>query len=66
MPGGISGQELASRLQQDKPQLKVVFASGYSAEVAGRQIALQLGENFLQKPFPPDQLLETIRRCLDD
>ncbi|HTV63156.1 MAG TPA: response regulator [Verrucomicrobiae bacterium] len=66
MPGGISGQELASQLQQDKPQLKVVFTSGYSAEVAGRQIELQLGGNFLQKPFPPDQLLETIRRCLDD
>ena len=26
---------------------------------------LQAGENFLQKPFGPDQLLETVRRCLD-
>ncbi|HEV2695940.1 MAG TPA: response regulator, partial [Verrucomicrobiae bacterium] len=64
MPGGMSGQELAHRLQQDKPQLKVIFISGYSPEVAGRQIEDQLGENFLQKPFTPAQLLETIRRIL--
>jgi len=66
MPAGVSGQELASKMQQDKPQLKVIFTSGYSAEIAGQQIEFQLGEEFLQKPFPPDQLLETIRRCLDD
>lgn len=65
MPAGVSGQELASRLQQDKPQLKVVFTSGYSAEMAGRQLELHPGESFLQKPFPPRQLLETIRQCLD-
>jgi two-component system cell cycle sensor histidine kinase/response regulator CckA len=66
MPAGLSGQKLASRLQQDKPQLKVIFTSGYSSEVAGRQVDSQLGENFLQKPFLPDQFLETIRRCLDN
>ena len=66
MPGGISGQELARRLQADRPQLKVIFTSGYSAEIAGKQLQLHHGENFLQKPFASDQLLETVRRCLDD
>ncbi|MGH7992144.1 MAG: response regulator [Limisphaerales bacterium] len=65
MPGGVSGRELARRLQQDKPQLKVIFTSGYSAEIAGRQLQLRSGENFMQKPFSPDQFLETVRRCLD-
>ena len=65
MPAGVSGHELADRLQKDKPQLNVIFTSGYSAEVAVRQIKSQADENFLQKPFPPDQLLETVRRCLD-
>ena len=65
MPAGVSGQELASRLQQDKPQLKVIFTSGYSADMAEHQAEFQLGENFLQKPFPSRQLLQTIRRSLD-
>ncbi len=65
MPGGVSGQQLAQRLQADKPSLAVVFMSGYSAEVAGKEIQLRGGENFLQKPFAPTLLLETVRRCLD-
>jgi two-component system cell cycle sensor histidine kinase/response regulator CckA len=64
MPGGLSGQDLAGRLQQYKPELKVIFTSGYSAatELQGE---LQSGENFLQKPFFPDQLMGIVRRCLD-
>ena len=65
MPGGLSGQELAGRLQQYKPQLKVVFTSGYSATAAELNSELQSGENFLQKPFFPDQLMGIVRRCLD-
>jgi PAS domain S-box-containing protein len=66
MPGGFSGQELAAFLQQSKPELKTIFTSGYSAEVAGRQLELLPGKNFLQKPFLPNQLLETVRQCLDE
>jgi CheY-like chemotaxis protein len=64
MPGGLSGQDLASRLQQYKPELKVIFTSGYSADTE-LQGELQAGENFLQKPFFPDQLMGIVRRCLD-
>ena len=65
MPDGVSGQELARRLRAEKPGLKVVFSSGYSAEIAGRELKLADGENFLQKPFTSDVLLETVRRALD-
>jgi len=65
MPAALSGQELSARLQHQWPKLKVIFVSGYSAEIAGRQIELKSGENFLQKPFALNQLLETIRRSLD-
>jgi PAS domain S-box-containing protein len=65
MPGGVSGQELARRLQQKSPQLKAIFTSGYSAEIAGRELKMREGEHFLQKPFPPEQLLEKLRDCLD-
>jgi CheY-like chemotaxis protein len=65
MPAGISGLELATRLKEDSPTLRVIFTSGYSADIAGRQLHLQEGQNFIQKPSSPRQLLETVRRCLD-
>jgi hypothetical protein len=43
----------------------VILASGYSKEIAGHQLTLKPGEHFLQKPYLPDELLETVRRCLD-
>jgi CheY-like chemotaxis protein len=65
MPAGMSGQQLAMKLREEDPQLKVIFSSGYSADIAGREMELLTGENFLQKPFVPDQLLNTVRHCLD-
>jgi PAS domain S-box-containing protein len=65
MPGGVSGRELAARLQARNPRLQVIFISGYSADVAGREFPMEDGQNFIQKPFPPHRLLETVRRCLD-
>ena len=65
LPGGLGGQELGRRLAVEQPGLKVIFASGYSADIAGRDFQLRPGEAFVQKPFAMDHLLETIRRCLD-
>jgi CheY-like chemotaxis protein len=65
MPGGLSGQELARRLKTDHSLLKVIFTSGYSIGIAGRELKLLDSESFIQKPFTTEQLLETVRRCLD-
>ncbi len=65
MPEGIGGRELAARLREKTPGLRVIFTSGYSADVAGREFPLDEGENFIQKPASPDLLLETVRRSLD-
>ena len=65
MPGGLSGQELARRLQAEQPQLKVIYTSGYSAEIAGREFKMRQGESFIQKPFAPGQLLDVVRESLD-
>ena len=56
---------VARRLRAAKPGLRVVFSSGYSAEIAGRELKLADGENFLQKPFTSDALLEMVRRAID-
>ena len=65
MPGGVDGRELAARLQSQRPELKVIFTSGYSADIAGRELKLKAGQKFIQKPCPPHQLLQMIRDCLD-
>jgi len=64
MPDGVTGRELAEKLKTDNPALKVVYTTGYSAELLGAGIVLREGINFLQKPYPPQKLLQTIRACL--
>jgi two-component system, cell cycle sensor histidine kinase and response regulator CckA len=65
MPGGMSGRQLAERLQQDEPGLKVIYTSGYSPGMAGKDIALLEGFNFLAKPYPPSKLAQVVRESLD-
>lgn len=65
MPGGISGGKLADQLRAEKPGLKVIYMSGYSGEVAGTGLNLREGRQFLQKPFPPSKLVQTVREYLD-
>jgi CheY-like chemotaxis protein len=65
MPGGINGRQLGERLLKQKPELKVIYASGYSAEVAGADFPLEEGVNFLNKPFHTLKLAQTLRRRLD-
>ena len=66
MPEGVSGRELATLLQARNPSLRVLFNSGYSAEIAGQELILREGQNFIPKPFSPPQLLGIIRKCLDE
>jgi CheY-like chemotaxis protein len=65
MPEGVSGHALAAELQSRKPGLKVIFTSGYSADIAGRELELKAGQNFIQKPASPTALLEIVRHSLD-
>ena len=65
LPNGINGRALAMRLSGHEPRLKVIFTSGYSTDFAGRELSLRAGQNFIPKPSPPDLILETIRRRLD-
>ncbi len=66
MPGGMNGQQLAQTLRADRPDLKVVFISGYAGRVGGKEIQLQPGERFVQKTFHTNEILEFIRRPLDE
>jgi len=65
MPEGISGRELAEKLKADRPALKIIYTSGYSADIIGREPRLVDGSNFLQKPYHPLKLAQIVRDCLD-
>jgi len=65
MPDGMTGYELARQLQDEKPELKVIYTSGYSGDLADKRLTMVEGVNFLQKPYAPRKLAEALRRNLD-
>jgi CheY-like chemotaxis protein len=65
MPGGMTGIDLASELLRQDPKLKVVFSSGYSADIASNDFPMVEGLNFLSKPFEVQKLAQIIRQRLD-
>lgn len=65
MPGGVTGRELAEKLTEQKPDLKVVFSSGYALDLLSDNAALPPGYAILQKPYRAQVLAATVRKCLD-
>ena len=64
MPG-LSGPNLAARLVQQQPDLRVLYMSGYTEEATAVHGAFLGGIPLLQKPFTPGQLAERVRMALD-
>jgi signal transduction histidine kinase/ActR/RegA family two-component response regulator/HAMP domain-containing protein len=65
LPNGISGVDLAGRLLDKQPRLKVVFTSGYTVNEINEKFLLRHNALFLQKPYTHADLAKTIRNCLD-
>ena len=65
MPGELNGRQLAERLLADRPDLKVMYTSGYSVDLLGSGLASSRNFVFLQKPYHPDALAQMVRNCLD-
>jgi CheY-like chemotaxis protein len=65
MPNGLSGGELAKKLQARAPGLPVVCVSGYSPEIIEGTLQSNPDLTFLQKPYLPQQLCDAVRRGLD-
>ncbi|MCH7987450.1 MAG: response regulator, partial [Acidobacteria bacterium] len=64
MPG-MSGRELAVRLVGARPEMKVVYVSGYTDDAIVQHGVREEGTVFLQKPFSLDALARTVREALD-
>ena len=61
----VGGRELAERLATQRPQMRVLFVSGFTDDTISRHGVLQEGVAFLQKPFTLETLSQKIRDILD-
>jgi CheY-like chemotaxis protein len=64
MPG-ISGRQLAEQLVAERPDVRVIFTSGYTDDETVRHGVREAETAFLQKPFSPEELGRRIREVLD-
>ena len=65
MPDGMNGIELAERLRRNSPALKVIYTSGYLADVSREDIPSRETDAYLAKPFSLPELARMVRRTLD-
>ncbi len=64
MTGGINGLELAANLGALQPGLKVIYMTGYAADLIDQKGMANLQNRMLQKPFSADTLRRKIREVL--
>ena len=64
MPGA-NGLELAQQLLTARPELKVIYTSGYSSELFGGSLPLDEGRNYLPKPYLSAKLTTLVRAALE-
>jgi two-component system, cell cycle sensor histidine kinase and response regulator CckA len=62
----MSGPDLARSIRIAKPEVRVLFMSGYTNDAMGRHGVLAAGVQFIQKPFAADALLRKVREAIDE
>ncbi len=65
MPGGLSGVRLAEYVVEQRPQVNILYMSGYTDDAITQYGVLASGRAFLQKPFTPETLAHKVREVLD-
>ncbi len=65
MPG-LTGKQVAEALRQTRPDIKVLYISGYTQDIIADHGIVEEGISLLQKPFSPAGLTDCVRRVLDN
>jgi PAS domain S-box-containing protein len=66
LPGGMNGKDLADEGRKHRPDLKVLFITGYAENAAVTNGRLEPGMHVLSKPFPIDKLAARIRSIIEE
>jgi CheY-like chemotaxis protein len=66
LPGGMNGKEMADEARKHRPDLKVLFITGYAENAAVTNGRLEPGMHVLSKPFPIDKLAARIRSIIEE
>jgi len=61
----LSGPELAEQLGAQRPTMKILYTSGYAANMIAQQGVLEPGTAFIPKPLTPTSLTHKVREVLD-
>jgi CheY-like chemotaxis protein len=61
----MGGPEAARQLRATRPDLKVLYVSGYTDRAAAQELATEQDAPYLQKPFTPTTLARKVREVLD-
>jgi two-component system, cell cycle sensor histidine kinase and response regulator CckA len=62
----LNGSEVAERLLEQRPEMTILFTSGYTDDAIAQHGVLDDDVNFLQKPYRPDELARRVRTLLDE
>jgi FixJ family two-component response regulator len=65
LPGGYSGQELAAKIHELRPNIGCVLMSGWAEDELDRHGPTPSGCLFLHKPFTRDELLEALSSAIE-
>ena len=65
MPGGLNGKELAIKARARRPDLKVLFTSGFQGTTPSSGAELDDSDVVLSKPYRRDDLAKMVRDMLD-
>ena len=60
----MSGVELADRLERERPDVRLLFMTGYAEEVVMKEGILGKGRECIGKPFTPEQIAKRVRKIL--
>ena len=65
MPGGMNGKQLANEARRRRPDLKVLFTSGFPGTSLSNDLDLNSGDALLGKPYRKHELAQRVREVLD-
>jgi two-component system cell cycle sensor histidine kinase/response regulator CckA len=65
MPGNLTGMDLALQLKKEQPSLKIISSSGFGSNTVKSSLKADKEIVYLAKPYAPEALAATVRRCLN-